>query len=256
MRAPYLLSLCVCVCVCVCVCIWLQVPEAIAEYQELLDRNAAEPGFLSETAQSVVERKLADAKQLLSLMNRNGGRKEASTGVSGGVGGGGGGGGGGVGTSAPAEGAGFWKEISTSPLLGGFCVGGRKPGSSPNTPGGGGGFGGRHHPWHTPNAASGRYKGGDAGVAAPTGEFKTTDDTGPGDLMSSVGEKMTDGVATVGAVGVGMGKLGLKLGGSAIDLTTQAVGKTVQMVPNIGQGVVDLGVDVGKKIKEKVDVWI
>ena len=76
-RAPtFSLSLCVCVCVCVCVCIWLQVPEAIAEYQELLDRNAAEPGFLSETAQSVVERKLAGAKQLLSLMNRNGGRKE------------------------------------------------------------------------------------------------------------------------------------------------------------------------------------
>ena len=99
--------------------------------------------------------------------------------------------------------------------------------------GGGGGFGGRHRPWHTPNAASGRYKG-DAGVAAPTGEFKTTDDTGPGDLAPSVGEKMTDGVATVGAVGVGMGKLGLKLGGSAIDLTTQAVGKTVKMVPNIG----------------------
>ena len=48
-----------------------EVDKAIEEYEDMLAHNAANPGFLSYTAIGVVQRKIADAKQLLTLMAEN-----------------------------------------------------------------------------------------------------------------------------------------------------------------------------------------
>ena len=48
-----------------------EVPQAIAEYEELLEHNNNSPGFLSPTAIGVVQRKIVDARELFVLMSRN-----------------------------------------------------------------------------------------------------------------------------------------------------------------------------------------
>ena len=78
------------------------------------------------------------------------------------------------------------------------------------------------------------------------------DETGKPDLL----QMTSSGVGAVGGAVVGVGKIGLELSGSAINLTTNVLGTTVGAVGSVGQGVVDVGKDVSKKIKEKAQTWI
>ena len=62
-----------------------EVDEAIDEYEELLEMNHTHPGFLSPAAIGVVQKKIADARQLLALMREQRGeppvQEEANAGV-------------------------------------------------------------------------------------------------------------------------------------------------------------------------------
>jgi hypothetical protein len=108
-----------------------EVEQAISEYEELLEHNDENPGFLSPTAIGVVQRKIADARQLLSMMDTTQ-QQAAAAGDAGGANGGS--------SSLPDSVSSFWRSLFANDDDGptsfetGCCTGRTSKGGAPRAP--------------------------------------------------------------------------------------------------------------------------